>query len=361
MPMKFTSDPIPPGSTIGILGGGQLGRMSALAAAELGYRVHIFAPDARSPAARVSDAETVADFGDRDALSGFADAVDVVTLEFENVPADAVSHLAELVAVRPGASVLGVCQDRVAEKLFAAGHGIATARFAAIDGPEDLAQAAASEFPAILKTRRDGYDGKGQVRVNAAGELSDAWAALDRRPAILESAVAFRRELSVIAARNSNGDIAVFPLAENRHSGGILVRSLAPAEADPVIAERAAEIGRTLAEQLDVVGLLAVELFETANGELLMNEMAPRPHNSGHWTQDACRTSQFEQHIRAVCGLPLGSIAATGRAVMDNLIGEAAGDWPAILSDPEARLHLYDKGEARPGRKMGHVTRVTPL
>ncbi len=361
MSTRSSTAPIPPGATIGILGGGQLGRMSALAAAELGYRVHIFAPDARSPAALVAAAETIAPYDDRQALAAFAAAVDVVTLEFENVPADSAEFLAGLVHVRPGAAVLGVCQDRAAEKTFAAKHQIATARFAVIDAPGDLDTAAQVGFPAILKTRRDGYDGKGQISVADAADLATAWAALDHRPAILEAKVAFRRELSVIAARNTQGDTAVFPLAENHHTDGILSRSLAPAEASSAIHDRAAEIGRTLAEALDISGLLAVELFETPGGDLLMNEMAPRPHNSGHWTQDACRTSQFEQHIRAVCGLPLGSVAATGRAVMDNLIGGAVNDWAAILADPEARLHLYDKGDARPGRKMGHVTRVSPF
>jgi 5-(carboxyamino)imidazole ribonucleotide synthase len=350
---------IGPGSSIGMLGGGQLGRMSALAAAELGYRIHVYSPEARSATARVADAETVAPYSDLHALAAFADSVDVVTLEFENVPVKTVEFLESLVPVRPGSHVLATCQDRVAEKTYAAQLGIPTARFAAIDAEDDLAAAVDIGFPAILKTRRDGYDGKGQIRLASAEDLPAAWDRLGRVPSILEAAVSFRRELSIIAARSAVGETSVFPVAENHHRNGILARTLAPAVADTSLTDRAGVIGRTLAQEMGVVGLLAVELFETDDGDLLVNEMAPRPHNSGHWTQDACWTSQFEQHIRAVCGLPLGSTIPTGTAIMENLIGADIDRWAEILQDPKARLHLYDKGDARPGRKMGHVTRVT--
>lgn len=352
---------IPPGGTIGIIGGGQLGRMTALAAARLGYKCHIFCPEPGCPASLVSDVTTTAAYDDQQALAAFADAVDVVTFEFENIPADSVRILAEHVTVRPGWHVLDTAQDRVVEKSFFNGIGIATAPWRQVDDLAGL-EAAVAELgrPSVLKTRKFGYDGKGQVKIAADTDLAQAWEAIGKAPAILEGFVSFSCELSVIVARGPDGQAECFDLVENRHKDHILDITIAPAQVDPKIAAAARKIGLDAAAALELVGLLAVELFLTADGKLLVNEMAPRPHNSGHWTQDACHTDQFEQFVRAVCGLPLGDPSRHSDAEMTNLIGDDVLSVPALLAEPGARLHLYGKTEARPGRKMGHVNRIRP-
>lgn len=352
---------IAPGATIGILGGGQLGRMLALAAARLGYRCHIFAPEADQPAAQVSAASTRAAYDDGAALRALASQVAVVTYEFENVPVETVRTLESLVPVRPGARSLEIAQDRLNEKSFANALGIGTAAFAAVDDRLGLDTALERVgAPAILKTRRLGYDGKGQAAIDDASDLDAAWARIGKAPAILEAHVDFEREISVVVARGLDGSVAPFVPVENRHVGGILDVTTAPAMIAPSLASDAEELGSRVADALDHVGVLCVELFVTRGGQLLMNELAPRVHNSGHWTIDACETSQFEQHIRAVCGLPLGSAERHSDAVMKNLIGDEVTRWPALLADPAAHVHLYGKAEARPGRKMGHVTWLKP-
>lgn len=361
--MKKAS-PLPPGSVIGMLGAGQLGRMTALAAARLGYRVHVFAPDAAgSPAAQVCDGVTIADWRDGAALARFAGQVDVVTLEWENVPVQTVDMLNRLVPVRPGAHVLATAQDRATEKSFANRLGVATAPWRAVGSAAELAAAMAEIGPdCLLKTARMGYDGKGQVRLDAASDPDDAWAAIGYVPGdgpagVVEGLVDFACEISVIVARGLDGAVISYPPAENIHKSGILDRSLVPARVAPDIADKARRAAETLAAALDVVGLLAVEMFVDRQGEVLMNEMAPRPHNSGHWSMDGAATCQFEQLVRAVCGLPLGRTDALATVEMENLIGDDVQRWPQILAEPDARLHLYGKAEARPGRKMGHVNR----
>ncbi len=350
--------PLPPGSTIGILGGGQLGRMTALAAANLGYRCHIYDPDAGGPASQVAAETTVAAWDDAAALDGFARAVDVVTYEFENVPIETVDRLATLVAVRPGPLALQVAQHRVEEKRFARHCGLETAPFWGITTLDELAEGvAAVGVPAILKTSRFGYDGKGQIPVGLDTSLREAWQSLAADDAILERRIDFVAEISVIVARGVDGTVRAFPPAMNEHRDGILRRSLAPAPVTPAIHDLACAAAVTLAERLDLVGLLAVELFVTEDGRVLVNEIAPRPHNSGHWTQDGCATSQFEQFVRAVVGQPLGPVEALFETEMVNLIGDDARDWPSLMADPSAKLHLYGKAEIRDGRKMGHVNR----
>jgi 5-(carboxyamino)imidazole ribonucleotide synthase len=345
-----------------MLGGGQLGRMTALAAARLGYRTHVLCPDPDSPCAQVTNRSTLAAYTDHAALDVFATQVDVVTYEFENIPYETVRHLAARVPVRPGPDGLAVCQDRVAEKDFANRHGIGTAPWRAVASAEELAAAvAAIGTPAVLKTRREGYDGKGQAVIRRPEDAAAAWQLLGGRPSVLEGFVDFARELSVIAARGVDGSVVCYPAVENRHRDHILSETIAPApDLTPERAEEAERIARTLITALDMVGLLAVELFEARDGSLLVNELAPRPHNSGHWTQDACACDQFEQLVRAVCGLPLGSTARHSDAVMQNLIGDDVLRWPDFLVEPGARLHLYGKGAPRPGRKMGHVNRLVP-
>jgi len=353
---------LPPGSTIGMLGAGQLGRMTALAAARLGYKIHVFAPDAAgSPTAQVCAAATVADWDDEAALAAFARSVDVVTLEWENIPVPTVERLASIVPVHPGAGVLAVTQDRIAEKSFANGLGIATAPWRRADSADDVARAKAEIGPrCILKSTRLGYDGKGQAVIGPDTDPAAAWASIGGQPAIVEGFVDFVCEVSVIVARAADGRMAVFPTVENRHRNGILDRTIAPARVAPETAAEAERVARALTESLGVVGLLAVEMFVTRDGRVLVNEMAPRPHNSGHWTMDACATCQFEQLVRAVCGLPLGATQALFPAEMENLIGDDADRWPELLAESGARLHLYGKAEARPGRKMGHVNRLFP-
>jgi len=352
---------IPPGSVLGVLGGGQLGRMTALSAARLGYKSHVFCQAPDEPAAQVAAAVTCAAFDDAAALAGFAAAVDVITLEFENVPAAPLLALDTPTPIRPSPNILEVTQDRLHEKDFVARHGIATAPYAEVGSAAALA-AALDRIgrPAILKTRRLGYDGKGQVRIDDQAP-AEAWAALGASSAILEGWVDFTSEVSVIVARGLDGAMASYVPVENEHEHGILRRTLAPAGLAPAVAAAATRTAETLATALDVIGLLAVEMFVTRSGEVLVNELAPRPHNSGHWTLDACGVDQFEQLVRAVCGLPLGDPSRHNDAEMTNLLGDEVDDWPALLSEPGARLHLYGKAEARKGRKMGHVTRVTPL
>lgn len=369
--MSGLMPPLPPGATIGMLGAGQLGRMTALAAARLGYRVHVFAPDAEnSPTAQVCAAVTVADWTDGAALAHFASQVDVVTLEWENVPVATVEALRRYVAVHPGPQALSVAQDRVAEKSFANRLGVATAPWRAVNSAADVAAAMAEIGPGcLLKTTRMGYDGKGQVRLSAGSDPVAAWESLGHVPGdgpagIVEGLVDFACEISVIVARGQDGAMVSYPPAQNSHVGGILDRSLAPAPIAADIAARAQDAAEKLAAALGVVGLLAVELFVDRDGAVLMNEMAPRPHNSGHWTMDGAETCQFEQLTRAVCGLPLGGAAALATMEMENLIGDAADRWLEILAEPGARLHLYGKAAARPGRKMGHVNRfhsATPV
>jgi 5-(carboxyamino)imidazole ribonucleotide synthase len=352
---------LPPGSTIGVLGGSQLGRMTALAAARLGYRTHVFADEADSPAAQVCAAATVAGFEDAAALSRFAAAVDVATCEFENVPAAAASLVAATRPVLPRPAIIEIAQDRLHEKNFLRSIGIATADFREISGPEALADALRDIGPrAVLKTVRLGYDGKGQVMLDAGTSAEDAWRRMGGSLGILESFVDFACEISVIVARTAEGDWAAYPPVENRHVNHILATTHAPARIAPAAAAEATAIARRVAERLDLVGLLAVEMFLTRTGAILVNELAPRPHNSGHWTIDACVTSQFEQVVRAICGLPLGSTERHADAVMTNLIGGDVEHWRESLDDPDAKLHLYGKRTVRPGRKMGHVTRLLP-
>lgn len=345
-----------PGSTIGIVGGGQLGRMTALAAARLGYRCHIFSPEADGPGAQVAAAATVADYDDLDALRGFARAVDVVTYEFENIPLETIRELAEIVPTRPGPRALEISQHRLIEKNFARAQGIATAEFAAVHSAQDLQSALDNiGYPAILKTCRFGYDGKGQVRINSPEEVTQAWADLATDDAILEVVVGFEREVSVIVARGLDQATAVYPPVENCHVNHILDTTIAPAAVPVETAAAAIDAALKMATAIGIEGLLAVEFFVTPDGQVLLNEIAPRPHNSGHWTQDGAVTDQFEQLVRAICGLPLGDAAVAAPTVMQNLIGNDVAEWPRLLAAPRARLHLYGKAESRPGRKMGHV------
>jgi 5-(carboxyamino)imidazole ribonucleotide synthase len=353
---------LPPGSTIGIIGGGQLGRMSAIAAARLGFRAHIFSPELHGPAAQVSAASTVADYTDHDALRRFAEAVDVVTFEFENIPADSLELLASLKPVHPGPKILAISQDRLLEKQFLNDSGIATAPWAAVTDAASLHEAIARlGLPAVLKTTRLGYDGKGQAMLRAADDAAAAFAALSPKPLVLEGFVDFAEEISVMVARGADGTIAAFDAVENRHKHHILDLTLAPAPLPLDLLAEADAIARNIAENLGLIGLLGVEMFVTSSGALLVNEIAPRPHNSGHWTLDACPASQFEMHIRAVAGLPLPPATRHSDAVMKNLIGpEDMAGWDAILATPGLIPHHYGKTEARPGRKMGHFTRLFP-
>ncbi len=348
-----------PGSTIGILGGGQLGRMLALAAARLGLRCHIFAPEADSPAFDVIAGHTVASYADEAALARFGDAVDAVTYEFENVPVQAVQFLEARVPVRPGSRALAVAQDRLAEKQLARALGALTADFASVNGLDELhTRIGQLGLPAVLKTTRFGYDGKGQAKIACETDAVAAWSAIKGQPAILEGFIAFQCEVSVIAARGLDGSFVAFDVTENEHRHHILHRSLAPARIKADIGQRAILTAAKMAEALDYVGVIAVEFF-ALDDALYVNEIAPRVHNSGHWTMDGAVTSQFEQHIRAVAGWPLGSAQRLGDQVeMLNLIGDEADDWLAICKDPDAKLHLYGKNEGRPGRKMGHVNRL---
>ncbi|MDE0779887.1 MAG: 5-(carboxyamino)imidazole ribonucleotide synthase [Alphaproteobacteria bacterium] len=351
---------LPPGATIGILGGGQLGRMTALAAASLGYRCHIYCQSADEPAAQVAAQKTVATFDDAKAIDRFAASVDVATLEFENVPITTLERIRGAAPVYPAPAVQAVAQNRLKEKTFANSLGIATAPFRAVTSADEL-RAAIAEIgtPSVLKTTRMGYDGKGQVSIKADTDPEVAWAesgsSLATEGGILEGFIDFSCEVSVIVARGTGGETSAFIPVENRHTNHILDETIAPANISAETANTANDIAIRLTEGLDVVGLLAIEMFVTSNGNVLVNEVAPRPHNSGHWTMDACRTSQFEQLVRAISGLPLGDPSRRCDAVMKNLIGNDVEDWPKHLADPAAKLHLYGKSETRPGRKMGHI------
>jgi len=350
-----------PGATIGILGGGQLGRMLAMAAARLGFDAAVFTPETNSPAARVAAHTIEARFEEREKLLRFARAADVVTFEFENVPADAVAFLeGERIRVAPGSAALAASQDRLAEKRFLGALGIAVAPFAAVLEENDIAAACAETgLPAILKTSRFGYDGLGQARVHDVEATRDSWRDLGAQPCILEGVCAFEREISIIAARSEAGATAFYDVSENLHDGGILLLSRSPAGVSAAIAASARASAEKVLTALNYVGVLAIEFFVMPDGRLIANEMAPRVHNSGHWTIEGAATSQFEQHIRAIAGWPLGPTTRLGDVEMVNLIGADAERWAAYAADPAARLHLYGKQDARAGRKMGHVTRVT--
>jgi 5-(carboxyamino)imidazole ribonucleotide synthase len=358
----MTAQPLPPNATIGLVGGGQLGRMSAMAAARLGYRCHILTREVDSPAAQVSHAVTISDYRDPVSLRAFAAAVDVISFEFENISAEGLDLLASLRPVRPAPSVLRISQDRIAEKTFLNQAGAATAPWAAVGSLQELEEAVRRlGLPAVLKTTRLGYDGKGQAMLRVPEDLGPAWERLQPKPLVLEGFVDFACEISVVAARGMDGAVAAFDAVENRHRDHILDVTLAPARIAPAVDEAAQAIAQRVAEALDLVGLLAVEMFLDSSGQVLVNEIAPRPHNSGHWTIDACPASQFEMHIRSIAGLPLPAARRHSDAVMKNLIGpEGMALWPAALAEPGLIPHLYGKAEALPGRKMGHVTRLFP-
>ena len=352
---------LPPGSTIGILGGGQLGRMLILAAARLGFRCHVYT-DVHGPACEVAAASMLGAFDDLAKLESFAAAVDVITYEFENVPLAAAAVANNAKPVRPGLRPLEVSQDRLVEKRFISELGIPVAPFAAVETVADLKKAIGDlGLPAILKTRRLGYDGKGQVRIENAFEAASAFESIGRAPAVLEAVVTFAREVSVLAVRSTGGDTRYYDIPVNRHEHGILRSSTVPSKLPEPHVVRAQQIAGQLAAALDHVGILSVEMFHVGDGApepLIVNEIAPRVHNSGHWTIDACPVSQFENHIRAIAGWPLGSIERHSDAQMDNLIGSEADGWAGIAAEPGVCLHLYGKGEARPGRKMGHITHI---
>lgn len=359
---------IPPGSTIGILGGGQLGRMLILAGRSLGYRFHVFEPKGPSAAGMVADREINAEYTDRAALQRFAEGVDAITLEFENIPSDVIDALSAIRPVLPGSRALHICQHRQREKDFLKENQLPCAPFEYADSPESLKPAlAAIGFPCVIKTAAFGYDGKGQVKLRSPEEAADTnylWDFLGNPPrVVVEKWIDHIGEFSVICARKADGQMVTFPMAENLHVNHILHASIVPARVTEATRETGVGLARAIADKLDVVGLIAVELFLCADGQFIVNEMAPRPHNSGHYSIDACATSQFEQHIRAVCDLPFGSVELLKPIVMVNLLGdlwtetaEGTPDWAALLDDPKVKLHLYDKGTPRPGRKMGHFT-----
>jgi 5-(carboxyamino)imidazole ribonucleotide synthase len=353
---------LPPNSTIGLVGGGQLGRMSALAAARLGYKCHILTRETDSPAAQVSNAVTISDYTDPASLRAFAAAVDVISFEFENVSAEGLDLLASLKPVRPAPSVLRISQDRQAEKSFLNAAGVATAPWIVVETLAELEAAVAQlGLPSVLKTTRLGYDGKGQAMLRRPEDLAPAFERLAPRPLILEGFVDFAREISVVIGRGADGVMSAFDTVENRHRDHILDITLAPARISADVDQAAQRIARDIAGALDLVGLLAVEMFVDKDRRVLANEIAPRPHNSGHWTIDACPMSQFELHIRTIAGLPLPPAVRHSDAVMKNLVGpEEAALWPEILATPGLIPHHYGKAEARPGRKIGHVTRLFP-
>jgi len=352
---------IAPGAALGILGGGQLGRMFAIAARRMGYRVHTFSPGDDTPTGQVADIEVTASYEDLDALRAFARQVDVVTFEFENVPIEAIDAIEQHAPVRPSGVALHTAQQRAREKTFLADRGIPTAPFMAASTLDELWNAVAQiGTPAVIKTAAFGYDGKGQHTVTTPADVEYVWTAMGHQEAVIEKLVALQTEVSVVAARGLDGEIKVYAPFENRHRNNILDLTTAPAAIGTVMTRRAAEITRTILEELQYVGVLCVEFFVSTDGELLVNEMAPRPHNSGHLTFDAAVTSQFEQQLRAICGLPLGSTELVSPAAMANLLGELWVDgepnWAAAMRLPDVKLHLYGKNRPRPGRKMGHFT-----
>ena len=360
-PLRGLNGVIAPGSVVGVLGSGQLGRMFAIAARRMGYRVHTLSPDYDTPTGQVADREVQAAYDDLDAVREFARGVAVVTFEFENVAAGATEAAAEHAPVRPAGSVLHTTQNRLREKAFLAGAGFPVTPFAPVRSLEDLKAAlAALSAPAVLKTAGWGYDGKGQVKIASLEDAPAAWQAVGGQESVLEAFVDFEREVSVVAARGLDGSFAHFGVIENRHSRHILDVSIAPAAVSSRVALDAVEIAQGILEGLSVVGVLCVEMFLTRDGRLLVNELAPRPHNSGHLTFDACITSQFEQQLRAITGLALGSTELLRPAAMANLLGDlwqnGEPDWAAACRHPDVKLHLYGKADARPGRKMGHLT-----
>ena len=358
----MTVFPLPPNATIGLVGGGQLGRMSALAAARLGYRCHILTREVDSPAAQVAHEVTISDYSDPVSLRAFAAQVDVISFEFENVSAEGLELLASLKPVRPSPDVLRLSQDRIAEKTFLNGAGAPTAPWAPVGSLAELEEAVGRlGLPAVLKTTRLGYDGKGQAMLRSPEDLAPAWERLAPKPLVLEGFVDFAREISVIIARGADGSVSAFDTVENRHRNHILDLTLAPARIMPDVDQAAQQTARRVAEAIGLIGLLAVEMFVDRDGRVLVNEIAPRPHNSGHWSIDACPVSQFEMHIRAIAGLPLPPVVRHSDAVMKNLVGpEETALWPRVLATPGLIPHLYGKAEAHPGRKMGHVTRLFP-
>lgn len=350
---------IDPGATIGIIGGGQLGRMMAIAAARLGYRTHVFTPETDSPAQQVCSQTTIAAYDDVAALKAFAESVAVVTYEFENIPHASLKLLEEAVQVSPSAAILRLSQNRVREKSMLNKNGIATAPWKRATNPQEL-EAARAELgaPGVLKTAEMGYDGKGQIRIEADTDPAIAWQKLLTEEAVYEAFINFECEVSVIVARNEMSGCVAYPTVQNIHRNHILQTTIAPAPIDKAIRRQAIEIAKSIAEAVDLRGILAVEMFVTREGDVLVNELAPRPHNSGHWTIDACVTSQFEQSIRAICGLPLGSTRRLYNAVMRNLVGDEVHQWYDYLQEPNTKVHLYGKKEVREGRKMGHITRL---
>ncbi len=353
----MSSEIIEPNSTIGILGGGQLGRMLATAATELGYRTHIFCPDEDAPAFDVASEVTVAEYDDMLALRGFLKTVDVVSYEFENIPHTSLELLQDTVPVHPSPDLLKISQNRLREKNFINAHEIPTTNYHRVTSEEELHRAVERiGLPAILKTSELGYDGKGQVRIEKAEDAAAAWETLGQVESILEAMVDFTMEISVIVARGLNGQQASYSPVQNIHKNHILDKTIAPANISKEMAKTAQKYALTLARASDLKGLLAVEMFVTKSDEILINEIAPRPHNSGHWTMDACVTGQFEQHIRAICNLPLGGTERLCDAQMYNLIGKDFHEWKEHIKNPHAKLHLYGKSDVREGRKMGHVT-----
>ncbi len=359
--------PIVPGGWLGLLGGGQLGRMFCMAAQSLGYRVAVLDPGRESPAGSVADRHICADYLDPQGLSALREACRAATTEFENVPAAALEFLARDLRVTPGAASVAIAQDRISEKTFLSGSGFAVAAFAVLRDDADVAHFASALLPGIVKSARLGYDGKGQLRVATRDEVAAAFAAMGRTACVLEKRIELERELSVVVARSDGGETATWPVAENRHRDGILDVSIAPARIGADLAARARETATAVADALDYRGVLCVEMFVATDGSLLVNEIAPRPHNSGHYTIDACVTSQFEQQARVLAALPLGDTSQHTPAVMVNLLGDIwfqdegqraprEPDWRRVLAHPAAKLHLYGKRDARRGRKMGHVT-----
>ncbi len=356
--------PLAPGSWLGLLGGGQLGRMFCFEAHMLGYKVCVLDPDKQSPAGAVADKHICADYLDPLALKQLADLCQAVTTEFENVPAAALEQLAARVIVSPAAACVTVAQNRIAEKAFFEQAGIACAPYVVIESATDLAKVTASFLPGILKSARMGYDGKGQIRVASHLEAVYGWNTLKQAPCVLEKRLDLAQELSVLVARSFDGTMAVFPVAQNVHHNGILAKSIHPAQVSAALAQQATQAAKAVADTLNYVGLLCIEFFVLADGSLVANEMAPRPHNSGHYTIDACWASQFEQQVRVMAGLALASTQQHSPAVMLNLLGDAwlangtaqEPDWAFVLKHPQAKLHLYGKTEARAGRKMGHIT-----
>lgn len=359
--MPKSSAALAPGATIGILGGGQLGRMLALDAARLGLKVHIFCPDT-GPAFDVASDHTIAAYEDEASLIRFAASVDLVTYEFENVPAQTAEIISRAKPLYPDAHALATTQDRFAEKTFLRNLGVPLADFEAVNTLADLEAAVARlGRPCVLKTRRFGYDGKGQTMIREDSDLAEAFAAIGSQPAVLEAFVPFEREVSVVAARSSTGEFAAFDVTENRHENHILRTSTVPSQLSASVQDSALAMARNIVDALDYVGVIGVEMFvlrEEGGERLLVNELAPRVHNSGHWTQDGAETSQFEQHIRAIAGWPLGSTKRLGDVEMTNLLGDEVNAWQQIAATPGTRIHLYGKGAPRPGRKMGHINRL---